>query len=273
MLGNYSGAEGCYGTMTIMVVRVFVFLILWSSLLGAEAVTVYRKTMPDGSTQFSDVPFSGSEEIEIDTSPANSSQKVITEQWLRRQQHQERLQPAPQTPRMLYQSIKITAPQPDQILRSNGGILDATVTVFPPLAEGDEIVFYIDGKVVAKASSPSKQLSGIANGKHQLSVAIVSAGKEVIKSQSVEFHLLRNAIKPKPSAKKASGNSRQTSSIVGRLGEDTISISTSVSVSQGVVIERGLKKFKPGEVQKYVPTKVIRTTDSPPIRPEKYYGS
>ena len=267
---------------------------MWVSVSGAEAVTVYRKVMPDGSVKFSDEPFPGSEEVNVDTDAPNEGNAIRAREKLRRDQHQHKLDDIKreaERPKLAYRSLSIVSPTPDQIIRSNGGMVSATASVDPVLAEGDEIVFYIDGQVAGRSSSTGAQLPGVANGRHQLSAAIVSNGKEVMRSQSVEFHLLRNArggraapggrsgassggsgsgsVAAKGSAKDGGITEKAKDATSGdkasgdKAADDTASVAASGSAEAGdgagerrPRIEFGLRRFQPGKVEAFVPGKV-----------------
>ena len=259
-----------------MITRLLILLLLWSSVSGAGAVTVYRKVMPDGSVKFSDTPIPGGEEIEVDPEPVDDVNREITTKQIRRLQQQQKIdqlreQAAKKKPAVAYQSIEITSPQVDQIIRSNGGVLPVAVTILPPLAEGDEVLFYVDGSVASRSSSATAQLTGIANGRHQVSAAVVSGGREVIRSQGVEFHLLRRAGGRSSSVNDDGSDDVASLSVVTDRGTVTIEKEDGGSKGEagrdstgdqagGTGIEAGHRAFRPQKVESFrsAPVSVFR---------------
>ena len=103
---------------------------------------------------------------------------------------------AEQKPRAKYTSIEVVAPEEDESIRSNEGEVNIAVVLRPKLASGHNLRVYLDGTPAAE-ELPTTQitLQNVDRGTHTLEAAVVDEnGAELMRSDSVTFHLLRAAV-------------------------------------------------------------------------------
>lgn len=89
--------------------------------------------------------------------------------------------------------VTVTSPAPDQTYRDPGASITVAASVTPELAEGEALMFYVDGAPAGSAGSGSNgiTLSGLERGEHSVAAAVVNAeGRELARSAPVRFHLL-----------------------------------------------------------------------------------
>lgn len=89
--------------------------------------------------------------------------------------------------------VAITSPVPDQTYRDPGASITVSASVTPELADGDALMFYVDGAPAGSAGRGSNgfTLSGLERGEHSIAAAVVDAdGRELVRSASVRVHLL-----------------------------------------------------------------------------------
>jgi len=92
-----------------------------------------------------------------------------------------------------YTTLTFVAPKANQAIRANDGDVSAIISLKPPLKAGHVITFSIDGKEVAKGSSRTNNFSNLPRGDHSVSVKIMDSKGKVLKSQSVNFTVLRHS--------------------------------------------------------------------------------
>lgn len=150
---------------------------------GANA-EVYKRTNPDGSVEFTDVP-DNQETKPVELSPMSTYPAP----------------PAPQPTRSRatsreeakqYDTITITSPANDDTIRDNQGNLTITVDLSPGLKSGHNLVILLDGSKQAEGKSTTVSLSNIDRGSHQIQAQVVDAeGKSLAQSESITVHLKR----------------------------------------------------------------------------------
>lgn len=89
--------------------------------------------------------------------------------------------------------IAITSPMPDQTYRDPEASISVAASVTPELADGDALMFYLDGAPAGSAGRGSNgfTLSGLERGEHSIAAAVVDAdGRELVRSAPVRVHLL-----------------------------------------------------------------------------------
>ena len=165
-----------------------VFICLSVSLSAAPKV--YKKVNPDGSVEYSDIPYDAeAEPIKLKplqsitlppipkTSPGNAT-------------------PAP-AKAFKYESINILSPKDDEGIRSNNGDFTARGELTPTLQREQEhhIQWLLDGKEVPGANSLTLSLKNLDRGTHQLQLRVVNFdGKVEIETATISFHILRVAL-------------------------------------------------------------------------------
>ena len=164
-------------------------LILAPVCTQAEQSKIYKSTDADGQVTYSDVP-------------SGHSQTVILGQPLTYRPQTTPPGPGPASnidvaPRD-YQTLAITSPLADQVIRSNSGNLSIEVNLAPTLSADHKITLFIDGK--ASTTSLVNQsgvwictLTNLDRGQHQFQVKIISATNKntIIVSAPVTATILR----------------------------------------------------------------------------------
>jgi Domain of unknown function (DUF4124) len=165
--------------------RILLILIFLSSTYAYAEV--YKRTNPDGSVEFTDVP-SKQKEKPIKLSPLSTFKSPPA--------------PAPQTSSpqadapFVYTELTITAPANDTAIRANDGKLTISVSVTPALRPEHSLVLLLDGKPAGKSTAGSVVLNNVDRGTHTLSAEVQDAeGTPQISAAPVIVHLLRNSIR------------------------------------------------------------------------------
>ena len=169
--------------------RILTAWLLILALTPASA-EVYRWVDPTGQVHYSDQPTPGASPVELrgtsvykapklptsgGTKPAGASSDQTAQQQIK------------------YTQIEVVSPADDETVRSNEGTVAVSVELRPGLAQGHKLRIFLDGTASAD-ELPTTQitLQNVDRGTHSLAVAVVDpAGKELLRSASVTFHLLR----------------------------------------------------------------------------------
>ncbi len=156
----------------------------------AEESTVYKKYNKEGVVEFSDVPDKNAKSVPIP--PMNTyKQKPLPKNFQKRVESVD-----PET----YQSLVIASPVEDKIVRQNAGNITVSIASKPALNSAHRVRFVLDGneKTTLLVSKPTVTFKNVSRGTHTVQAFIVNnAGKVLISSKSVKFHLQRFAFKPK----------------------------------------------------------------------------
>ena len=161
-------------------------LVLICLLLSVSAIaeTVYKKTNPDGSVEFSDIDSKDSEEIKI--------RKPI-------------IIPAPRLPavsshqKAINYEVTIIEPVNDSTIIGNNKI-KVVVSVSPALPKSHKFRYQL-GKQSVDSRNHSVSLDNVIRGTHTLSVSVINSKGEVVGSGTASvFHMKRFFKKPKPKA-------------------------------------------------------------------------
>ncbi|HEB81007.1 MAG TPA: DUF4124 domain-containing protein [Chromatiales bacterium] len=172
-----------YGTKMRRTAFLLVFVVIPAL---AVAATVYRWVEPDGTVVFSDQPHRGARKVIIPPANVYEPGKLPNPPM-----------PAASTTQdaVLYRILRISMPAPDATVRRNNGDVTVQMEVKPPLRtdRGQAIALVLDGKRLAKRyRAPQAVLRNVDRGTHTLQAQIVNgAGKVLISSPSVTFHLMR----------------------------------------------------------------------------------
>ncbi len=164
----------------------FSALLVLSVAIAAPAVAeIYKRTNPDGSVEFTDVPRSD-EEKPVPLSPMSTFKAT----------------PAPrrstsntQADAKKYSAISVTSPANETTIRDNTGTVAVSVSLSPALRSGHQLVLMVDGEQKGKSTSGSFTLNNLDRGSHSLVAKVVDkAGKTLISSAPVTVYLFRQSV-------------------------------------------------------------------------------
>ena len=164
-------------------------LMLFSQTTHA-GTDVYVTRDANGNPVFSDTPSEAAEKIIIKEIQTVEEPKAVT-------------LPDSSDPRIKqavrYETLDIISPQSDEAIRNNAGNIMIQVALKPGLGGDDVILITLDGKEVSRGSATSVALNNLDRGSHQVSAAVISrTGARLLKSDVVEFHLLRTSVLNQP---------------------------------------------------------------------------
>jgi len=151
---------------------------------------IYKRTNPDGSVEFTDVPRSD-EEKPVPLSPMSTFKTTPA--------------PAPQratsnarADAKKYSAISVASPANEATIRDNTGTVKVSVSLSPALRSGHKLVLLVDGEQKGESRSGSFTLNNLDRGSHSLVAQVVDkAGKALISSAPVTVYLFRqSAIRP-----------------------------------------------------------------------------
>lgn len=172
--------------------KIIALLLLLVFVLPAVAADkVYKRVNPDGTVEYSDQPFDGSEELQLEEAPAikfEKSPSIGFKPSTRQDQDNGDLY-----------SVNITSPGNDETIRDNTGNVTLQGQVEPGLRGGHRLRWVMDGEPLS-ASGQSVSLTNVDRGTHTVRLEVVNQHDEVIaSSDSITFHLLRYSVKqPSP---------------------------------------------------------------------------
>lgn len=141
----------------------------------------------NGVTQYSDRPVPGAKKVELSgvTSPSSAAAPAAT--------------PAAATPAtrasaaatVNYESLEIWQPESGESFFGADGTVNVRMRSEPSLASGDQLLLYLDGKLVeGAADSYEYTLTNVERGAHSLAALILDdKGKEKIRSEPRVFHM------------------------------------------------------------------------------------
>ena len=170
-----------------MILSLALFLLSMFIFTSASS-EVYKRTNPDGSVTFSDVP-SKIDAKPIELPPSSTYSPPPT--------HISESSPKPAEIVVNYESISITSPANDSAVRDNAGNLTIKFNVKPSLKPGHSYVLLMDGKNVAEGKAGNIQLKNVDRGSHTFIAQVVDGNKKmVIQSTAVIVHLQRAIVVP-----------------------------------------------------------------------------
>lgn len=161
--------------------------------VSITAETVYKKTNPDGSVEFTDTPSSGSEKIKVrkpstysptPLAPLNSPTKKPSQDF--------------------NYSLTINQPANDETIVNQADV-QVSISVQPALlsGQGHQIRYSLDGESIVSRSS-SETFMNVSRGTHNLTASVVDAEGEVVSpAASTTFHMKRFFKKPPVKTPKA----------------------------------------------------------------------
>ena len=177
--------------MRLITITILVLFALPSS------AGIYKWVDSDGNVHYSDQPSAGATEIKL------RKATVYTPPAPPASQESASGTPKPETgakPVNPYQSIAIVGPEDDETIRSNDGQLQISIELKPGLKPNHKIRVYLDGnQALGELDTTQITLSNVDRGTHNLSVAVVDdKAQELLRSDSITFHLLRISAVPRP---------------------------------------------------------------------------
>jgi|AMFO01.1.fsa_nt_gi hypothetical protein len=170
--------------------RLLVLFALASASAAPAVAEVYKRTNPDGSVEFTDVP-SKQEEEPVPLNPTNTFEAPSAPL--------QQSTPKPKASQEKYSAISITSPANEATIRDNTGAITVNVSLTPALQSGHKLVLLVDGSQKGESTSGSFELTNLDRGSHSLAAQVLDdAGKTVISSTAVTIFLHRQSvIKPK----------------------------------------------------------------------------
>ena len=148
---------------------------------------VYKKTNPDGSVTFSDVP------SKIDAKPIKLPP---SSRYSAPPRPEPTASPRPTKTVESYESVSITSPANDTAVRDNAGNLTIKFNAKPGLEPGHTYVLLMDGTNVGEGQTGNIQLKNVDRGSHTFIVQVVDKNKNVIiQSEPILVHLQRASVK------------------------------------------------------------------------------
>jgi hypothetical protein len=161
--------------------------LVWASGLSAA---VYKSVDAQGNVVYTDEPSGDAKPVKLpplSTVPAPSYKSST--------QSSADLE---QSAQASYEQISIVSPTQDATLRDNTGAVPVDVALEPKLnsAAGHRFRYYLDGHAQGKPiESGQISFENVDRGAHAVEAAVVdSAGRELIRSSSVQFFLHRQSI-------------------------------------------------------------------------------
>lgn len=165
-------------------------LVIASTLLmlvmnSAQGDTIYKYYDKHGNAVFTDEPVKGAEPLEVpkvSTVPAMPVPKT---------------QPAAPKPLpFAYDSIAITAPEPEENFINNQGTFTVAVQVQPRLRSSDRIQLYFNGQPQGEAKAvTSFPFTNMDRGSYKVEAEVVNQdGKPMGRSEAVTFFVRRPSI-------------------------------------------------------------------------------
>lgn len=154
-----------------------------------SAQTVFKKTGPDGTVEFSDTPAQNAKQIEIESPTAYDLRTTVPPS---NPGSQQSTQPKAGS----YSDVSIISPANDSTQRSNAGTLTVTGQVLPRLQRDHQLVLQSNGTTIAGPQrGASFTLQNLSRGTHALTLSVVDgSGKVLISSPTTTVHLLRAAV-------------------------------------------------------------------------------
>ncbi len=174
----------------------FLFLLLLPSLILAQEI--YKSTDSEGVPLFSDRKHKGAEKIEINSLPTTEFRVPVPSSSAESLPSKGRSEAA----KVSYRSIVIENPVDDAVVWATGGPLAVLVSTEPAFEAASDysIGLRLDGKLLEKRFQKGNiSLDGVDRGTHTLQAVVLDpAGKVVVESSVITFHLKRHSILHRP---------------------------------------------------------------------------
>ncbi|MCQ4320549.1 DUF4124 domain-containing protein [Stutzerimonas stutzeri] len=158
--------------------RIALFSLLLAVMAPAMA-QIYKYTDDKGNTVYTNQPPEGVTADTVDLPPANTVNIKTPE-------------PPPPLPneqsgqgqQQSYRSLSIGGIPDEQALRANNGTFVVNAQLDPPLRQGHQVRFLLDGEPQGKPSSGTvMQLNNVDRGTHVLEVEVLDGDQVVLRAQ------------------------------------------------------------------------------------------
>lgn len=144
----------------------------WSTV---QAETVYKGTDPQGTPEFSDNPFPGSEAIKLKPLQTYEAPPVP----------KEALAPPAEEKQATNYQISITTPENNQTFNVDITAVPVTFEISPALEETDQIDVYLNDKLYTTTTQSTLSLPDLYRGAYQLQAKIVAKDEDhTVKAES-----------------------------------------------------------------------------------------
>lgn len=166
-----------------MRIALFSLLLLVAASAHAE---IYKYTDDKGNTVFTNQPPEGVAADTVDLPPANTVNIRTPEPPPPLEQETDR-----QGSEQPYRSLSIGGVPDEQALRANNGTFVVNAQLDPPLKQGHQVRFLLDGiPQAAPSNNTSLQLNNVDRGTHLLEVEVLS-GEQVVQRSAEQFTVQR----------------------------------------------------------------------------------
>ncbi len=154
--------------------------------LAPLADSIYKGKDGNGKTIYSDQPFAGSEQIEVQAPQTYTPAPVTTP-----------LEPRSVVKKIDY-AVNITAPQPNQTFTTDINSIEVIVNVTPALQTGDKIQLLLNGQPYGGASETTTfTLQSLFRGAYRVQAQVYTAqnpSQPAAQSNEVTFYQIRAKI-------------------------------------------------------------------------------
>ena len=169
--------------------KLAIFLCLMLVVGTVHAGKIYKWTLSNGQVVYSDKPPPAEQADEVTLEPLQTFRAPPTPQLDDESEEQEK--PKPEG----YEEFKVTSPSNDATIRDNGGNVQVSLSLTPGLQAGHSIEVIMDGQPIGSGRSTSLTLTDVDRGTHTVQATVKDGeGKEVVRSNSVIFHLRRGGV-------------------------------------------------------------------------------
>ncbi|MGR5422170.1 DUF4124 domain-containing protein [Vibrio sp. PNB22_4_1] len=187
-----------------MKVQLLPSLCAISSLLittASLAQVAYTWVDKEGQVHFSDTPNQGAQAISLpnleSTSPAPRVENTESLAPQKKTRPVPQANDKPKTDKPLPLSLATLAPQHDETIRSNQGIIHIQLKANRKLGIDEQLQLFLDGKPHGVPQHRlTWQLNNIDRGTHTLAVQAKRSGKLIASTSPITVHLHRASIKP-----------------------------------------------------------------------------
>ena len=170
-------------------------LLMLVSLPLIAADTGYRIVHPDGTVEFTDDDTKGGEAIPLEEVPGYQSDGSASPAESPVNSEQSTSSQDPDKSEVVYESITVISPQQEETVWFDGSGVQVNVRVTPALAEGHQVVIYLDGSEAVRGAQTSLTIPRVFRGTHSLQAVIQdSSGSTRLSSPSVTFHMRQHSI-------------------------------------------------------------------------------
>ncbi|NOX92999.1 MAG: hypothetical protein GXP18_11285, partial [Gammaproteobacteria bacterium] len=158
---------------------------LTASIATPAIAEIYKRTNPDGSVEFTDVPRSDKEKP-VPLGPMSTFKAMPAPQ---------KATPASRASANTYSAVSIISPADETTIRDNTGTIKVNISVSPALRPGHKLALLVNGEQKGQSASGSFTLDNLDRGSHSLTAQVLDkAGKTLISSTPVTVYLFRQSV-------------------------------------------------------------------------------